>query len=370
MENLNLTPIPVQPKRKYSRTIALSVVGLALAVGFLAYTGGFSMLAKIFGSHAGTETSIVFAGSNNLQGNKDADQWVLGDTFPASFNGAGAFTSFTGVPAHSVLGTSDESFVAPLVTSLNKAEDMFTNHIYISPGLDLGTNSANLSQITAYLYLPEGALVTTSYRTAAEPTELATASWVALTGTPTMLPQNESVKVITATLTGALSRYLQFQADFQDFEPTNRPAVYGWVAEPGQTEGGMGITGVPEPRTITLTYEQTNAPALAHIAVLSSDPTAAPVYTQNGVNLSTATEHSFNLQLSPGAYALVITSPTTQTKTVPFEAGVSPSIQVALGSFLTGFGEGVTSSADLNHDGAVNSLDAVILFNQIAQPTP
>lgn len=366
--------------QKHGRTAALSAFGLIIAVGFLAYTGGFSNLAKIFGSKAGTE--LIFAGANNLSGNHDAENWVHGtvDTelaggavVPAplvSFNGTGTFTGFTGIPGYSVGQSADESFVMPTVTSLDPTQDTFSSHTYYSPGLDLGTNALNFNQITIDAYLPDTATVQFGYRTATGLTELTGAAWTNLAPTFTILPTNENIKSAGVAVSG-LSQYVQFSVNFASFEPTNRPAVYGWIFDVGALDGGVNVSEAPSQRNLTMTYSTTNAPANAEIKIVGSNPDALPVFRASGINLTALPQYVANAVLAPGAYAVVVTSPTTLTKTVAFDLGTEGALEIALGDFTAGTGEAPNSdsgSADLNGDGSVDSLDASILLDQIANP--
>ena len=387
MDNLNqpnFNSAPVLPPRRYSRAIALSVIGVIITAGFLFYTGGFSALSNIFGSKAGTE--IIFAGASNLQGAVEADEWVLGETHPPVLTGTSVFSSFTGVPDYILSEASQPGFVAPLITSVEADEPTITKNEYTSSALDLGAGAAELTQLTAYLYLPTDTDQTViAYRTAEELDSLTTASFITLNDTPTMLPINESIKTITSELVpGSLSRYLQLQVNFVSFNPENRPAFYGVMIEvptSDTTRGDIPEEGLDENADvrINLTFDDGPAtPDQARIQVFSDDLTEGAIYTANDVNLRLAEEQKYTIatDLTPNAaHAVVITSPTTSPKVMPFYGIGSGALTFALGAFEPAAGgqlqptlpESTPSSqpsADLNGDGAVNALDYSIFLSQ------
>jgi hypothetical protein len=222
-------PQPLGSSRKPGRAILLSVVGLIIAVGFLAFTGGFNNLSKIFGSHAGT--TYAFGGYSNLTGATDAESWVLGESYPASYQGTSGFTSFTGVPDPSGFGAGT-GFISPIYSSLDPAANVYKEHTYVSPVLNLGTGAAELNTMTAYVFLPNPAsnTVRIRYRTTDDLASIKTASLASFSSTPTLWALNERIHTITAVVpAGSLKSYVQFDVEFLNADPaaSGRPAFYG-----------------------------------------------------------------------------------------------------------------------------------------------
>lgn len=236
--------------RRHARSLALVGFGLVIAIGFLAYSGGFSALSKIFGSRAGTE--FLFVGFDNLGGTKDAENWVMGDTTPATFDGTSTFTSFTGIPDFTSASTNNPGFVAPIITSLDPTANAFASHTYTSPAMNLGGSASELTKLTAYLYLQSsGDQTTVAYRTAADEATLKTTAFMPLTGTPTPLPANESLSAIDVTFpAGTLLQYFQVQVNFVAFDLAHRTAFYGIsLTQADSSSSAIDITQTPDTTT-------------------------------------------------------------------------------------------------------------------------
>jgi len=365
MEQL-LNNLPSNPRHITWRGIALIVIALMVAIGFSLYAGGFAMLARIFGSHAGTESTFVLAGLTNLENSKGSADWLVPDS-QAVFNGTGAFSNFTGVPDYIVPDSLESGLIMPVVTSLEPTQDTFVNHQYASAATNLRQTGVAVNTIKIYVYLPATAQATFAYRTDDAAANLDKSETHQLAPTFAALPENEKIQSATIQLNRELKQYLQLTVDFTGFDPIDRPAVYGWIITYGQSIN----TPVPTGAALTLTYSGgPNIPTTARIQLLASDISLNPIYNEGDVDLTSRNgEYTVPLlKLWPGAYTAVITSSTTQTKIVPFlvETG-QDTLSVALGAFEVGTSEG---GADLNGDGKINSLDIQLLFEQYGKTTP
>ena len=228
-----LNNLPSNPRHITWRGIALIVIALMVAVGFLFYAGGFAMLARIFGSHAGTEHTFTLAGLPNLENNRDAASWLVQDS-RVLFDGTGAFSSFTGVPDYIVPDSLESGFIMPVVTSLDPTLDTFTNHRYTSAALDFRQTGIILNTIKIYASIPQMATLVFSYRTADTAEQLDQAERHELPGVSfTVLPSDPAILSTTIQLDRSMKQYLQLIVDFTGFDSLHRPAVYGWVLDYG-----------------------------------------------------------------------------------------------------------------------------------------
>ncbi len=366
------------------RAIALIVITLVVVVSFLIYAGGFEVLSRIFGSKAGTENTYVLAGLPNLEGNSDADSWIVqsgtestdsGITswLAAIFAGTGAFTSFTNQPDFMVSNATQTGFVMPLVTSMEPGQDTFPNHRYTSPAINLGTTGVAINNISIYAYLPETSAVTFGYRTAdaldeSDNSELHEFSEPVFTN----LPENEDIKLTTLTLNRAVKQYLRMEVSFNEFVPTDRPTVYGWVITYGQdisVSSEEPILSTSEDAALTLTFSGGPViPTDATVKLLCTDLALNPIYNKDKIDLSASNgEYIIPFKLRAGTYTIVITSPTTREIIVPFEATGEDTQTVSLGAFEGGQSNTSGSLGDLNSDGVINSADIHLLLEQYGE---
>ncbi len=384
MEQL-LNNLPQHNLRHISwRAIALIVITLVAVIGFLVYAGGFEVLSRIFGSKAGTENSYVLAGLSNLEGNANAADWLVQSgaetidgnviSWPASvFDGTGAFSSFTGQPDFMVSNASEAGFVMPLVTSLESGQDAFINHRYTSPAINLRTTGVLMNSVTIYAYLPETATATFGYRTADALDESDDAELHELiNSTFTSVPTDENIKFATITLNRAVKQYLRMEVSFDTFAADDRPAVYGWVIEYGQTpiaDSSESILSTSENAALTLKFSGGSAiPTDANIKLLYTDLALNPIYNKEKIDLSTSGgEYIIPFKLRAGAYTIVITSPTTKELVVPFEATGEETQTVSMGAFEAGQNNASNNSADLNGDGKINGIDLGILLERYGE---
>lgn len=383
MEQL-LNNLPQHNLRHISwRAVALIVVVLVAVTAFLIYAGGFEVLSRIFGSKAGTENTFVLAGLSNLEGNSNAADWLVrsgselasGKTksWPAAvFDGTGAFSSFTGEPDFFVAEALEAGFVMPIVSSLTPGQDTFANHSYISPAINLGATGVLMNSVKIYAYLPETATATFGYRTSdvldesagSELHELSELSFASL-------PEDEDAKLATITLDRTIKQYLRMEVNFNEFEVSDRPAVYGWIIEYGQTptDSSEPIVSAGETSALKLIFSGgPQIPAGATIRLLCTNLALNPIYNQSGIDLAaTGGEYIIPLKLRAGSYTIVITSPTTGELIVPFEATGEDAQTIRLGAFEAGQSGTFGNSADLNNDGKINSMDFDLLLRQYGE---
>lgn len=86
-------------------------------------------------------------------------------------------------------------------------------------------------------------------------------------------------------------------------------------------------------KTIYLQYGEMNVPGSADIRIVSTDLNGQVIYQAKNVDLSQRLSYSFNLDITKGAYATVISAPEVKTKIMPFLVSDSADIRVDLGSF-------------------------------------
>lgn len=354
-----LNQLPQDDLRHISwRGIALIVIGILAAVSFLMYVGGFNVVARIFGSKAGTDSQFLFAGVTNFENRTGAAEWLVPETQP-SLDGTGAFTSFTGVPDYMVPDSLEAGLIMPLVTSLTPGEDAFTNHRFTSAPINFGQTGVITNTIKLYAHLSDEDRLIFGYKTADAVEDLKTAELHALTPTFTALDSNPDISSADITLDREFKQYFQLTVSFDTFDPSNRPVVYGWVVDYGQTV--VETTSATKAK-VTLTYSGGPAiPTDATLTLLGAELALNPLYTETHIDLTQSNQRAINLDLSPGAYTIEVTSPTTKTKLVPFlveEGDEEMTVR------LEAFEAGTNASADLNGDGKVNSIDAQILFGQ------
>ena len=349
------------------RGIALVIVAIVGVVGFLFASGGFNKIANIFGSKAGTESTFVLAGLDNLSNSQASADWMVKDV-PASFNGTGAFSDFANVPPYIVAGSLDTAFIMPLVSSVEA--DTFTDHTYASAPINIGQTNTAVNNITIYAHPTENSTVLFGYRTADAISDLNTSELHELTPTFSVLPENAIVSRATIALNREMKQYLQLTIDFHSFESIDRPVVYGWVVDYGQAIVSTPEAVVSDKTELTLVYSGgPSIPVSARIELLSSELAINPIYNQDNVNLQQADSYIINtLKLPAGAYTVRVTGPTIREKIVPFlvEAG-DLALTVRLEAFEVGASSAGLVNPDLNGDGKINSLDAQILFDSYSQ---
>ncbi len=385
MEQL-LNQLPEHNLRHISwRAIALIVIVLVTVAAFLIYAGGFEVLSRIFGSRAGIENTYVLAGLPDLEGNPTADSWIVpsgaetanGETkdWPAAiFDGTGIFSNFAGEPDFMVPGADEAGFVMPVVSSLVEGEDTSANHRYTSPAVNLGTTGVLVNSITVYAYLPDTTMANFGYRTADEK-DLSDTSELHDLASPAFVsvPANENIKSATITLDRAVKQYLRMEIDFSTFAVDDRPAVYGWIIEYGQTsaaDSSDAVLSTSETSALTLSFSggTQNIPSDATIKLLCTDLALNPIYNKDKIDLSASGgEYVIPLKLRAGTYTIVVTSPTTREIIVPFEATGEDTQTVPLGAFEAGQSNTSSNSADLNGDGKVNGMDMQVLLEQYGQ---
>lgn len=355
------------------RNLILTGLAVLVAAGVLMSAGGFDFLSRIFGSKAGTAQTLILAGAAKLQNSTNAADWLVTDSAP-TLNGSGIFTEFADVPSFLVPDSLEAGFIVPLSTATEVDQDAYWVHQYSSPVINLGQTGMRLNQLKIYAYLPEDAKVGFGYRVSESDIDISAAELHALEVADFMAtPENDQVQVAALTPDRALKQYLQLTIDFQEFGLDSRPAVYGWAIDYGEElppEVAPGsITSADDATGLKLTFSGGRyIPTDAHIQLLTSELALNPIFNQDHLDLTlTNGEYVIPLALGRGAYTVLIESPTTKTKIVPFLVDGADSQIVHLEAFEAGATTTDFANFDLNGDGKINTMDVQMLFERYGE---
>ena len=344
--------------------MAAIVAALVVVAGLLVYSGGMENILKLLGVGASGIYDVTLSSNRHFIG--DAKFFVDGSR--PGMEGVSVFDQFTGTPSDPNANEQGKGFVAPIFSSpQDPTQESYKEHYYASPVIDLTLATPLLSAIEVTEFAPEGegATIEYAYRSAAQPSALLGLAWQPVD--PSVLnSETDNIKVRTAVIEQNIERYAQIKFTFVNPDPMQRSAVYaasfqykdGSEVSP---EEGASSAGAVE-RDIAVSYGEVNAPTNADIDVLSPQLDNKIVYSQKQIDLSQRVGYTFRTALAAGAYALVVSSPTTETIIMPFEAGSLDQITVNLGSFAPPTGQ--DSAYDLNGDGVVNTIDLQLLMSK------
>ncbi len=379
MINNNYNPwtvsaLPVR-RKNYLWPFIVAAVGLVLAILALVYSGGFSAALKFLGAGASNNFEVTFTGAGDWLGTSGRD-YIMGG---ASMQSTGVFTDFPGLPTDPD-STPEEMGLVTVIFNNSAADNPEAgapSSVYISPVLDLSVTAPLVTSIAATDFVPETTEISYAYRSTANADDLSNQEFLPLELNPT---STTSMKVNTksAVMSQMIERYLQIKLAFGGSLSSDvRPAVYALTvqyqdsAEAGSGNlGGGGGTITPSgsdltQKNISLQYSEVNAPTAATVTIISADLSDPIAYLAEGVNLSQRNSLSIDTSLVAGAYALQVSAAGIKSKVVPFVIDNDSNIVVNAGSFEAGSTSGL--SGDLNGDGAVNSVDLLILFSQFSQ---
>ncbi|OGB74065.1 hypothetical protein A2V68_02440 [candidate division Kazan bacterium RBG_13_50_9] len=345
------------------------VAGTAVVAALLVYSGGFDAVLKFLGVGASGIYEVTLTNNNQWLGAEySSDDWIVGAPI---MDGVDIFASFSAAPADPHLDAAQRGLVLPTYSSpADPGGEIFLNHMYISPTVDLTLDAVWLSAIEVTDFTPEGSSISYSYRWAASLGGLDGKSFTPLD--PSVVNSlSGDVRVATAIIEQSVAQYVQIKFVFGEVaDPLNaRPAVYAVsfqykdTSELSESElASFSATAVV--RMVSIQYQPLNAPKSADIDIISSELDERIVHSVKNVDLSERLSYSFETELPGGAYAVAVSAPGIKTIVMPFMADSSPNIAVDLGSFETSIGQ--ATGADLNGDGVVNSLDLQILLSQFA----
>jgi len=342
--------------------VAAIVASLVVVAGLLVYSGGMESILKFLGVGASGIYDVTLSSNRHFVG--DAKFFVDGSQ--PGMEGVSVFDQFTGTPSDPNANEQNKGFVAPIFSSpQDPSQETYLEHYYVSPVIDLTLATPLLSAVEVTDFAPEGGAIEYAYRSAAQPSALLGLAWQPVD--PSVLNSEiDNIKVRTAVIEQNIERYAQVKFTFLSPDPMRRSAVYavsfqykdGSEVSPGEDTSGAGAVE----RDISVSYGEVNAPTNADIDVLSAQLDNKIIYSQKQVDLSERLSYTFRTALAAGAYALVVSSPATETIIMPFEAGSLDQITVNLGSFAPPTGQ--DSAYDLNGDGVVNTIDLQLLMSK------
>jgi hypothetical protein len=364
------------PRRKNSFwPFFVAIVGVALAILALIYSGGFSAALKFLGVGASSQMEVTLTSADNWLGTGGPD-YIIGGA--ASLQSTGVFTDFPGLPSDPDLTPSGVGLVAPIFNnSADEDPEGTPDSVYISPVLDLSVVAPLITSIVGIDFVPETTEISYAYRSAAAIDDLSNRDFLPLELATT---DTSSMKVNTkmAAISQPAERYLQFKFVFGGILSSDvRSAVYAITVQyqdnaekngndlTGEGTGTSGGSNVAQ-KNISLRYSEVNAPTAASITIISTDLNDPIVYLAEGVNLSERNSLSIETSLTAGAYALKVTALGMKDKIMPFVMIENQlDTQVNAGSFEAGASSSEAVSADLNGDNKVDLLDFTILLGQM-----
>jgi len=359
--DLGLTPQPARRKSRWLKPVGVAV-SIAIVAFLVVYSGGMEYMLKLLGVGASGIYDATITNNQDFIGNSQ----FFADGSAPEMNGVSVFDRFSGTPQDPNLDEKNKGFVAAIFSSPQEpANETYIDHFYVSAAIDLTLDRPLLSAVETTEFNSPDSNITYAYRTSAKVSTIPAAAWQPLDMTVVNSTTEDNVKVKTAVVEQNVEQFVQLKFTFVNVDPFARAAVYALSLQykDGEaTPGGMIGDSVTE-REVSLQYQSTNAPANIDIDVLSSELDNRVVYTQKQVDLSQRQSYTFTTTLASGAYALVVSGATIETKIMPFQVGASDTqVQVNLGSFDQPTGQ--NSTYDLNGDRVVNSVDLLILMSQ------
>ncbi len=372
----NTTPL-------WLRRFAIPALALAIVLALVVYSAGFDTVLRLLTSRAGTIGTLELSSEDQLMGADDGTDWLVVGSQPVQ-EGTSIFTSFTDIPDD----PGQSGFVAPIYSAEDPAENTITEHIFVTPAIDLSA-SVIVESIGVEYYQPAGNELRHSYRSAETLAELDSASFQSLDLSVVSGVEGE-VQTAIQSLASVMPRYLQLRVEFDEDNFAQRSAVYGWqiqtsaiAADPADdiTGGDSGTNGDPiqnddpAPATdqdsevelrISWDTEQALPVPLTLKLVAASDFGRTALVEETITTQAEEEDLVLDAQLAPGAYGLVATGPQFVSQFVPFAVGgATTSVSLPLDTFVPVLSMG--STFDLNGDGAVNSLDIARLLQEINQ---
>lgn len=359
-------------KHNLAWKLAVPLIAVLLVIGIVIYNGGLENALKFMGIKASELQTINLTTTQQFEGNSPEDKWLVQGSFSEA-NGASALEGYTGIPED----PAEAGLIMPIYSSEDPSENVYLDHTYISPALDLEGETPTLSSYAVTAYAPEGTSLIHSYRTAGTVDALQTAQFI-----PVELSQDNGeseVSTFSTELGITTERYIQIKVEFINNTFGMRSAVYSWnlqynanladevvVTDPIQmpTDGT-----IPTPTPVTLDFmEAGELPDTISIQVLNTTLGVQPFIEESNVATDEAAPlYSLKDPLLTGTYVLVIRSAGYEALVVPFTVTDTPTT-IKLPTFAA-LPQKVPTF-DLNGDGVVNSLDVALLLTKVGTTVP